>query len=51
MTDRPMLEKQLEIRRPKQDFGVLFKEVAYKLYLPQIENTKLISIKLIKYNF
>jgi hypothetical protein len=50
-TDRPTLGKRSEIRRPKQGFGVLSKEVARKLYLPRIRNTELIGIRLIKYNF
>jgi hypothetical protein len=49
-TDSLTLKKRSEIRRLKRGFGVLSKEVAYKLYFLRIGNTKLISIGLVKYD-
>jgi hypothetical protein len=50
ITNRLTLGKRSEIKRLKRGFGVLSKEVAYKVHLLQIRNTELISIKLVKYD-
>jgi hypothetical protein len=49
-TDRLTFRKRSEIRRLKRGISVLFKEVTYKGYLLQIKNTKLNSIRLVKYD-
>jgi len=50
VTNRLILGKRLEIRRPKRGFSGLSREVARKVYLSRIGNTKLISIRLVKYD-
>ena len=50
VTNRPILRKRLEIRRHKRGFSGLSREVTRKVYLSRIGTTKLIHIRLIKYN-
>jgi hypothetical protein len=50
VTDRPILGRRLEIRRPKRSFSGSSGEVARKVHLLQIGNTELISTGLVKYD-
>jgi hypothetical protein len=49
-TDRPMLRKRSEMRRPKRGFSRLSGEVACKVHLLRIGTTELICIGLVKYD-